>query len=192
MRLARRFLAASVVMSALIAGSACDARAANFSVIDLPNDGGKGVLLTGPIQPGDQVAFRQVAATLSDATMVTTGPGGAVSAALAIGTEVYNRGWPTLVPANGMCASACSMIWLAGHRRMLGKNAQIGFHAMSMIQQGHWGETHEADNYFRNWLTQLGYAWDTTATIVNTHATSVRWYDMIELNANGIETHNYP
>jgi hypothetical protein len=75
---------------------------------------------------------------------------------------------------------------------MLGRDAQIGFHAMSMLQDGKLQETHAGDEYLRRWLTDLGYALDATATIVNTHAMSVRWFDAIELRANGIPTENYP
>lgn len=84
------------------------------------------------------------------------------------------------------------MIWLAGQTRMLGADAQIGFHAMSLLQGDRRVETHDADIVLRHWLTQLGYALDTTATIVSTEAASVRWFTMTELRANGIPTEPYP
>jgi hypothetical protein len=129
---------------------------------------------------------------MSRAVVVTTGPGGSVGAALAIGSETRARGWSTLVPPGVNCASACSMIWLAGERRMLGAGAQIGFHAISMIAEGQRTETHDFDVYLRSWLNELGYAIDATATIVNTHSASIRWYDAVELRANGIPTENWP
>jgi len=181
-----------MVAVAALCGWAGGARAAQFQAIDLPDNGGPAILMTGVIGYGDEHAFDAVASRMSNAMMVTTGPGGSVAAAIAIGTEIRNRGWSTLVPRGVNCASACSMIWLAGVQRYLAANAQIGFHAMSLIQQGHWSETHEADMYLRSWLTQLGYAMDATATIVNTHAASIRWYDATELNANGIATQTYP
>ena len=84
------------------------------------------------------------------------------------------------------------MIWLAGQTRMLAFGAQIGFHAMAMLQHGQRTETHDMDAILRSWLTDLGYPIDAEATIVNTRATSIRWYDAIELRANGIPTDPYP
>jgi hypothetical protein len=93
-------------------------------------------LIAGVIVSGDQAAFHVLAETLPNATVVTTGPGGSVGPALAIGDEIRARGWATLVPANTHCASSCSLIWLAGARRMLVTGAQIGFHAISVSQPG--------------------------------------------------------
>ena len=84
------------------------------------------------------------------------------------------------------------MIWLAGQTRKLGAGAEIGFHAMSIIENGARTETHAADIDLRQWLTGLGYALDTTATIVNIGAASIRWFNAVELRANGIPTEQYP
>ena len=182
------------ILAALILSVAAGraGQAAQFRVLDMPDGRGKAILLSGMIVPGDETAFHSLAATLSQALVITTGPGGSVAPAMEIGNETRTRGWPTLVPAGASCASACSMIWLAGQTRMLAAGAQIGFHAMAMISNGQRTETHDLDMYLRRWLTELGYAHDATATIVNTAATSIRWYDAIELRANGIPTEIYP
>lgn len=161
-------------------------------------DGRPAIVLSGTIVPGDEAVFHTLAGTLAgplgggQALVITTGPGGSVRPAIIIGSEIRARGWSTLVPDRERCASACSMIWLAGRTRMLGAEARIGFHAMSLIQDGRRVETHDVDMALRRWLTQLGYAQDTTATIVSTEATAVRWLDMAELRANGIATDPYP
>jgi hypothetical protein len=189
MRHFRTILAASILLAA--GGRA--GQAAQFSTMELPDGGGPGILLSGEIALGDETAFHKLAETLPKAIVLTTGPGGHVYPALNIGSEIRARGWSTLVPAGASCASACSMIWLAGQTRMLGAGGQIGFHAISMMKRdGQRAETHDLDVYFRTWLTNLGYAFDATATIVNTQATSVRWYNIIELRANGISTEPYP
>jgi hypothetical protein len=189
MRLVQAILAASVVLA--FAGSL--ARAAEFRSIDMPDGSGQAIVLSGVIAPGDEAAFHALAETAGKAVVLTTGPGGTVGAAVKIGTEIRARGWPTLVPANTRCASACALIWLAGQTRMLGSGALIGFHAMSMmIQNGQRVETHDLDTYLRMWLTDLGYPFDATATIVNTRAAAVRWYDTTELRANGIPADPYP
>jgi hypothetical protein len=176
----------------MLAASAGFGRAAQFRSVEMPDGSGHGILLSGEIAPGDEAAFRALAETLPKAVVITTGPGGTVVTALKIGSEIRARGWSTLVSEGAKCASACSLIWLAGQTRMLGAGAQIGFHAISMIQNGQRTETHDWDDVLRTWLTGLGYALDATATIVNTQATSIRWYNTMELRANGILTDPYP
>lgn len=180
-----------VVLASMLSAAASASQAAQIRAVQLPG-GGDAIQLSGVIVPGDEAAFHTLAATLRTAVVVTTGPGGTVGPALAIGTETRARGWTTLVPQDGRCASACSMIWLAGRTRKLAAGAAIGFHAMSMIENGTRTETHEADIYLRHWLTGLGYAMDTTATIVNIGASSIRWYNAVELRANGIPSETYP
>lgn len=41
-------------------------------------------------------------------------------------------------------------------------------------------------------LTAFGYTLDATATIGNTEASSIRWYNIIEPQANGIPAAFYP
>ncbi len=151
------------------------------------------VSIGGPIGEADYRAFHDLAAAHPDALVVLTGPGGRVDPALAIGREIRARGMRTLVPAGATCASACSLIWLAGTQRLLGEGARIGFHALS-IQSGvgAWGETHAFDSEIIRYLNHLDYAIDVTATIVNTPSVMVHWRDRLELNANGIATMDYP
>jgi hypothetical protein len=204
LRLFRVILAARVILLACIALAAAGGpgEAAQFRSVEMPNgsgpDGsgpngsGRGILLSGEIVPGDETVFHALAETLPKAVVITTGPGGTVVTALRIGSEIRARGWSTLVSEGARCASACSLIWLAGQTRMLGAGAQIGFHAVSMLQNGQRTETHELDSVLRTWLTDMGYALDATATIVNTQAASIRWYNTTELLANGILTDPYP
>jgi hypothetical protein len=180
----------SLALAALLCARA--AQAAEFDRVDLPGAPGGGIRLSGVIKVGDEAKFHAVAADMLTAVVVTTGPGGSVSAAMAIGREIRARGWTTLVPPGTYCASACSMIWLAGARRQLAETGQIGFHAMSHMQNGVPVESHEPDPILRSWLNDLGYSEDTTATIVNTPAKLVRWLDRLELQANGIPTESYP
>ena len=190
MRNIRRAVPALILVTAGLV-TAATGQAAQIQAVQLPG-GGDAVLLSGVIAPGDEAAFHALAENLRGAVVITTGPGGSVSPALAIGSETRARGWTTLVPEGGRCASACAMIWLAGETRRLGAGAEIGFHAMSTIQNGMRTETHDGDSVLRQWLTGLGYALDTTATIVNVGAASVRWYNAVELRANGIPTEPYP
>jgi hypothetical protein len=92
------------------------------------------IIIKGPINKGDANAFRPEA--FSDIRLhkqVFVGlesDGGAVMDALNIGTAIHKMGWDTIVLSNKICASACALIWLAGHTRWAGPKAAIGFHAI--------------------------------------------------------------
>lgn len=74
---------------------------------------------------------RELLASAPGATVVLSGPGGGVSAALAIGGEIRDRRLATLVPAGADCASACSLIWLAGQRERITKRGQPGWRRLA-------------------------------------------------------------
>jgi hypothetical protein len=188
----RMMMRSPLVAAILSIAAGTSAAAAELQMGQMPAGGGTAIMLSGLIVAGDETKFYALTQNIGQATVITTGPGGSVGAAIAIGTEIRNRGWSTLVPNNAQCASACSMIWLAGQTRRLAAGAQIGFHAMSRVQNGGRAEVHEEDFVLRRWLSDLGYALDTTATIVNTPAASIHWYDAGELRANGIPTELYP
>lgn len=54
-------------------------------------------------------------------------PGGRVSPAIAIADQIRTRGLDT--SASGRCFSACTLIFLAGENRRVGRFSQFGFHA---------------------------------------------------------------
>lgn len=147
----------------------------------------------GKIEAGDEITFHELANLKPNALVVLTSPGGLVEPALTIGLEIRARGLQTLVPAGTSCASACSLIWLAGTKRMLGARAQVGFHAVSISRDGKVRvETHAFDPKLMHYLLALGYTGDATATIVNTPSAGIRWLDRIELNSNGFAAESYP
>jgi hypothetical protein len=180
-----------LLAAALCALTPIAARAAQIQAVTLPNDQ-PAITFGGVITPGDEKKFHEILGTVTNPIVVLSGPGGGVAPALAIGQEIRNNGLTTLVPAATSCASACTFIWLAGERRLLGKGARIGFHAMSYARNGGYTETHDVDYGLRAYLLDLGYALDTTATIVNTPSALVRWLDAEELDANGITSEPYP
>ncbi len=183
-----RWLTCAILPAALL--SAVCAKATQIGV-----QCGKGcaINISGHIEDGDDRAFHELAAAQPNALVVLSGPGGKVVPALAMGMEIRARGLRTLILPGASCASACSFIWLGGTVRLLGKDARVGFHAMSAAHPGGTpAETHAFDTALIQYLTTLGYAYDVTATIVNTPSVLVHWRDAIELNANGIATQNYP
>ncbi len=151
------------------------------------------ISIGGKIEIGDDKTFHDLAKTMPNPLVVLASPGGLVAPAIAIGLEIRARGLQTLVPSGASCASACSFIWLAGAKRMLGDRAQVGFHAISASRDGRvLTETHTFDPALMHYLLGLGYAGDATATIVNTPSKGIRWLDRIELNSNGFAAESYP
>jgi hypothetical protein len=177
----------------LVSGLHAPVSAAQIETMTLRDSPRNWLRIGRAIAPGDERTFHDLAASAPGAVVVLSGPGGSLLAALAIGKEIQERQLSTLVPADAECASACSLIWLAGSRRMLAKGARIGFHAASLGRSdGSRVETHEFDGLLRSYLNSLGFAADATATIVATHSAFVRWLDPIELRANGIPSEPYP
>ncbi len=177
----------------LAAQIAMIAMPATAGQITVHQDANPVIAIEGRIMPGDERIFHDAAEALPAALVMLSGPGGSLPPALAIGREIRARGWQTLVPAGAFCASACAVIWLAGTTRLLASDARIGFHAVATVHGGEPAvETHAFDPVLVNYLTALGYAFDVTATIVNTPSVLIRWLDRLELNANGIATERYP
>ena len=58
------------------------------------------------------------------------GSGGRLDAAMDIGKLIHRKMLDTRVDTK--CASACSMLFLTGRKRIVGLNAQLGFHAPSV------------------------------------------------------------
>ena len=125
----KRYLLA-VVAAMAMCGMANAAHAAN--VFWTPRQwGGSYLYITGEIGPGDEQTF----ASLNPPAPVyvrPSGPGGSVSAALAIADILVARGYRTMnARADGSCASACALIWLSGYatHAIADNNSLIGFHS---------------------------------------------------------------
>jgi hypothetical protein len=90
-------------------------------------DEGRVLRLVGPLGAGSadrvQAALRQSPAVK---VVQLDSPGGRVFEARTIAAEIRRRGLDTY--ADGLCASACTMLLLAGHDRGAAAQARIGFH----------------------------------------------------------------
>lgn len=86
--------------------------------------------LEGPIDARSPLAFSRALDELTGVrTIILSSPGGDVYAALLIAREIDRRGLATVIPRDSICYSACSFLYLAGHRReALGS---LGVHQIS-------------------------------------------------------------
>src|SRR5690349_7861656 len=98
-------------------------RAASFS--SEGSGGSRAIFVAGPLEPGDQSKFIDIALPLSNAVVVFNSPGGSLKAGLEIGRAIRLKGFATAVPDGAACASACAFAWLGGGARWMGASARI-------------------------------------------------------------------
>jgi hypothetical protein len=88
---------------------------------------GRVLRLVGPLGEGSAERVRVALQAAPTVRLVQLdSPGGRVFEAQAIAAEIRRRGLDTY--AEGLCASACTMLLLAGHDRGAAPQARIGFH----------------------------------------------------------------
>jgi hypothetical protein len=146
-----------VLAATLLAGTVVSANAATFHTGDLMKGSeGQWISIDGQIFLDDFQAFRLAVSRLTarKVTVVLSGPGGNLIAALRIGEFVRLRGWGTFVATE--CDSACGAIWLAGHPRMMSPTAKIGFHAASVAGQ----ENGASNALYGAYMSRLGLDYD--------------------------------
>ena len=81
--------------------------------------------------------------------------GGALLPAIAIGSEIHQRGFGTAVIDIATCNSSCALMWLAGTPRIISKSAKVGFHAAYTTNQGRNYESGLANAIIGRYLTLL-------------------------------------
>jgi hypothetical protein len=112
------------------------------------------ITIDGEITASDVARFRQLALQSREAVVVLNSSGGSVLPALEIGRTLRIAGFSTAVSANGMCTSACALIWLAGSPRWL--DGPVGFHAAYKDDKGNLRESGSGNALVGRYLTELG------------------------------------
>ncbi len=147
----------SLAALAVVAALAAPCGAAEIKAVASPA-GGAAVELAGIIEPGDDAKLSAALATVPrPRSLRLSSLGGNVQAALAIGEAVRREGLGTEVPARGVCASACGLVWLAGTPRAMGQDAHVGLHAAYLRRNGVSVETGAANALIGAYLGRLGF-----------------------------------
>jgi hypothetical protein len=127
----------AVLVIAFSAGALVERCNAATITVNAPDAYGRTFVdVIGEIVAKDDETFEQKVAILHarvDKVIVTlSGPGGAVLPAINIAELIHKNGWATYVPSGTICASSCSIIWLAGTPRTIegSPGVTIGFHAV--------------------------------------------------------------
>ncbi|WP_292364827.1 hypothetical protein [Mesorhizobium sp.] len=133
------------------------------------------ILVTGVIQPNDDVKFNQIAATASQAVVLLNSEGGSVLPALEIGRAIRLKGFATAVANDTLCASACALAWLAGTPRLVGEQAHIGFHASYVVDNGTLSESGVANALVGAYLNQIGIPQSTIVFVTSAPPAGMAW-----------------
>src|SRR5262245_10058665 len=96
---------------------------------------GSVIYITGEIGSDEYLDYMQVRGDLTHGTIVLNSPGGDFYTAMLIGGNIHERKFETVVRSGDVCSSVCTMIWLAGKPRHLGRLAKLGFHSASSPDQ---------------------------------------------------------
>lgn len=115
-----RMQAVLALISALcLASPVTNAIAASITVEQPTSDGFTDIFISGDITPENVLEFQQKIAPIADKTkaIVVLMSRGGTGASIFIGETIRQSGMSTLIWHNQVCASACSLIWLAGAHR---------------------------------------------------------------------------
>jgi hypothetical protein len=163
------------------------AEAAEITAIPLDEPGKGAIILNGDITPDDREQFLTKIAPFSGGLVILNSRGGSAYAGIAIGKAIRMRGFITWVPSGSFCASACAAAWLGGIRRLMGKDALIGFHSVYEIDDGKRVETGAGNALYGAYLSQLGLSDRAIMFLSGAAPTSMNWLTPSQAESFGID-----
>jgi hypothetical protein len=180
---------AAAILGALLVGRAHAATITTNPMTGHPDT--YEVHIDGEIKLHDDIAFKKVVNGLTGhrAIAVLNSPGGNMLAGILIGATIRDQGLTTLVPANTICTSMCSVIWLAGNTRYADLTASIGFHSMGITvgkkSKRHDARAEEGNAFVAEYFKALGLPKQTSTILLAAHPDDIMW---LNLNlAKGLE-----
>lgn len=173
----------------LLAVVCVQARAADIRVEvgSDPKDQVPVVIVDGDFLEGDEKKFTQVALANDMAIIVLNSYGGSTLAGIEIGKVIRLKGYWTYVPAEAVCASACSYAWLGGIQRYLEPGGKIGFHASYVQENGINKESGVGNAIVGAYLNSLGLSQYAIAYISTAPPESMTWMTIEDAQSVGIE-----
>jgi hypothetical protein len=166
------------VTSMMLAGIANAAKIETF--VASTTDSNNAIHISGEIVKGDYARFINATQSIDNnkpVLVLLEGPGGVLTEAMDIGLEINRKKYDT-VAWNGVCASACAYIWLAGQRSIidLDRNAKVGFHAPYYQDKfGNKKNSNVGSALLGGYLKELGAGYGVIAYATSVEGSSVRW-----------------
>lgn len=173
----------SVALACSIYSLACNAASVELVKGAVTDD--DRIVISGEILSADVQKFKAVAAKSENAVVYLDSPGGDLEAAVKIGRLINALGYFTAVNETP-CASACSLIWLAGQAKFLTENAKVGFHLPTY--HGHSNAGNDARLYVLvgAYLALLGYSESVIARVTSTPSDQIEWLSRTNAKSFGI------
>lgn len=144
------------------------------------------IYIEGDIELEDDEKFRKIATEYRDAIVVLNSEGGIIRPAMDIGRTIKLRNYATVIYKDGVCASACALIWLAGSDRVVFQGGKVGFHASYLDTNGTKLETGVGNALVGHYLTQLGFSEKTIVFATLAPPDRILWLDDKTASASGI------
>ena len=149
--------------------------------------GTKFIEITGELVLGDEKTFNNIAVSLDDAIVLLNSPGGKEYVGIQIGKTIAIKGFKTAVPPSTMCASACGLIWLAGHTRAVFDTSRLGFHAMYTNPTGKADVSSSGNALVGSYLHQLGFNESVVIYVTDAQPDSMQWLTEADAKSIGLE-----
>ncbi|MER9221851.1 hypothetical protein NKI48_23470 [Mesorhizobium sp. M0644] len=146
------------------------------------------ILLNGEIDLRSALEFRKALKAAPNAKLILLDSlGGSVQTGLLIAEEVFDRKMDTLVPANAICASACSYIFFAGRSRKV--SGRLGVHQLqSDVQDNAYTQLNVADVIEAT--SKYGTAAEVLALMLKTPSNQIHFFseeEIVRYRINRIE-----
>ncbi len=163
---------------------------ANAATIDVKRlDNGLALIaIDGEFELGDVETFRAKVASLSASkvTVSLRSDGGRLLTGIRIGTLIREKNFTTVVPDGATCASTCALAWLGGARRLLGQDAQVGFHAAYVLRSNVPTESGPGNAVLGAYLNQLGLSEKAILYITQAAPEYIQWMTPEDAAEHGI------
>jgi hypothetical protein len=162
-------------------------QAADIEVQHQTSQGVSAITISGEMVLADGEAFSKAAATVGQAVVVFSSPGGSLFAGLQIGQLIQLHHFATAVLQGDYCASACAFAWLAGAPRMIEDGGQVGFHAAYVEQGSAKVESGVGNALVGAYLNTLGMSADTIIYMEMAQPDQITWLTQADAQRLGLD-----
>ncbi|EMS1065605.1 ATP-dependent Clp protease proteolytic subunit [Providencia stuartii] len=102
--------------------------------------GGVNIQISGSIEDKDDLKLASILSEMQDRGLnleyvIVNSPGGNVTTAINMAFAINSKKANTVIVENGICASACFLMFVAGNERFIFQNATVGVHQISYAGQ---------------------------------------------------------
>jgi hypothetical protein len=152
----------AIILAVLVAMPFAASAATFTSIADNCGEGCTAIYIDGHIDVNDASKLDRLIGNqnIRKALVYLNSPGGYIAPMVSMGTQIRNAGFWTYVPQNALCTSACATLWLAGRKRFLAPNGQLGFHSSGMKVDGRTVPSPDGDQTLIRYFRTLGLSDD--------------------------------